>query len=335
MPGAVAANFHEGSRSESLARYVFTSWGTAVQIPHEEDHGLDLLCSLTERSGYLAWARSVYTVQVKSELSPWVFEGEGAVRWLIEHPLPLFLCIVDKSASRLRIYQTAPRFWMWALGTLPERLVLSPGQDEEGRTAQWKGKFEFSLGAPVLDFTLNDVTDEAFHDKAAGILQFWIGIDNANLTRIRSGLPRFSMPQFYKTNDMIRSAWESHCLAEATEEQIQMSLYHIKEAVLWLGSRLHQRGDISGAVKASILLDHLNPEGLYVDLWHCLWKLNERLRDDNSKEWKPFAGIHRLGAMVDERIVQAMNDNTCAEGGEEKTKKPGAITTLVQIGRLY
>ena len=45
MPGAIAANLHEGSRSEYLAQYVFSSWGTAVAIPHQEDSGLDLFCA--------------------------------------------------------------------------------------------------------------------------------------------------------------------------------------------------------------------------------------------------------------------------------------------------
>ena len=35
MVGAIAANLHEGSRSEYLAQYVFASFGTAVSVPNE------------------------------------------------------------------------------------------------------------------------------------------------------------------------------------------------------------------------------------------------------------------------------------------------------------
>jgi hypothetical protein len=62
--GAVAANLHEGSRSEYLAQYVFASFGTAVSVPHHEDAGIDLYCTLTERVGKLAWPRHYFTVQV-------------------------------------------------------------------------------------------------------------------------------------------------------------------------------------------------------------------------------------------------------------------------------
>ena len=38
--GAVVANFHEGSRSEYLANYVFASFGTAISVPDQEDTGV-------------------------------------------------------------------------------------------------------------------------------------------------------------------------------------------------------------------------------------------------------------------------------------------------------
>lgn len=334
MPGAVAANFHEGSRSEYLAQYVFSSWGTAVAIPHQEDHGLDLLCALTERSGQLAWARSVYTVQVKSGLSVWEFNGEESVRWLIEHPLPLFLSVVDKVSRRVRIYQTAPRFWIWAVGALPSRVALIPGEEDKGRAAQWAGNYELSLSAPILDFTVDSTNDPAFREKIVQILDFWIRVDGLNLTRIRSGLRRFSMPQFYKPNEMILSAWETHWLTKATEEQVQQSLHYIQEAVHWLGSQLYRKGDINGAVKAAILLDHINPNGMFVELWHCLYRLNQQLRDDGKQKWKPFEGIHKLGAIVDELTANAASANELPAEHAATKDQAGRITTMISIGTL-
>jgi hypothetical protein len=37
MTGSIAANLHEGSRSEYLAQFVFSSFGTAIPVPHQED----------------------------------------------------------------------------------------------------------------------------------------------------------------------------------------------------------------------------------------------------------------------------------------------------------
>ncbi len=58
MVGAIAANLHEGSRSEYLAQYVFASFGTAMAVPHQEDSGIDLYYTLTERVGQRAWPRA-------------------------------------------------------------------------------------------------------------------------------------------------------------------------------------------------------------------------------------------------------------------------------------
>jgi hypothetical protein len=110
MTGSYAANAHEGSRSEYLAQYVFAALGTVVPVPHHEDHGIDLYCTLTERIGQRAWPLAYYTVQVKSNDQPWTFEGPRSVEWLLEQPLPLFVCTVDKKQARLRVFRTDVRF---------------------------------------------------------------------------------------------------------------------------------------------------------------------------------------------------------------------------------
>jgi hypothetical protein len=88
--GSLASNPHEGSRSEYLAQYVFSSFGTAIPVPHQEDTGLDIYCTLLERIGQRSWPRAYYSVQVKSTMDPWIFDGPESVRWIIEHPLPSF-----------------------------------------------------------------------------------------------------------------------------------------------------------------------------------------------------------------------------------------------------
>ena len=65
MAGSIAANLHEGSRSEYLAQFVFSSFGTAIPVPHQEDSGIDIYCTLVESVGQRAWPRAYYSVQVK------------------------------------------------------------------------------------------------------------------------------------------------------------------------------------------------------------------------------------------------------------------------------
>lgn len=68
--GSQSANFHEGTRSEYLAHYVFSSFGTSVPVPHPEDTGIDLHCSLTETIGQRIWPVEYYMVQVKCSDEP-------------------------------------------------------------------------------------------------------------------------------------------------------------------------------------------------------------------------------------------------------------------------
>src|SRR5258708_5772741 len=98
--GATAAGFHEGSRSEILADYLFSAWGTVTPVRRQSDYGLDLYCTLTEQIGQLARVREYFSVQVKSEdHAIWQLNDADSVKWLVEHPLPLFLCRVNKKAG--------------------------------------------------------------------------------------------------------------------------------------------------------------------------------------------------------------------------------------------
>lgn len=105
MIGSFARNFHEGTRSEYLALYFFSSLGTAVPVPHPEDTGLDLHCTIAENIGLRAWPTCFYSVQIKSEFAPWKIAGTQSIRWLVEQPFPIFLCYVDKKVGRIRVYQ--------------------------------------------------------------------------------------------------------------------------------------------------------------------------------------------------------------------------------------
>ena len=83
-----------------------------------------------------------------------------AVRWVIEHPLPLYLCVVDKSAARLSVYHTFPRFYAWTYGQSPDRIEMTPEPPTpggSGECTQWEGSYSFSLGQPILDFTLSQM----------------------------------------------------------------------------------------------------------------------------------------------------------------------------------
>ncbi len=301
MPGAIAPNLHEGSRSEYLAQYVFAAWGTVVPVPHQEDSGLDLYCNLVERVGQRAWAKSPYTVQVKSNMKPWVFDKPESVRWLIEHPLPLFLCVVDKSEARVRVYQTTPRFYIWSRARLPARLLLTPTTEMKGVPPKWSDGENFSLSAPILDFTLQQYLDEGFLSKAKSVIESWVGVDHANLAQIRNGIRKFVVPSQYTPNEVpdIRSSTvflkTTH---PVSEEELEEALPPLRESLEFVGGELFKRNDLRGAALSLLLHRHLFAGKLHP----FLGEIDERLALEEGS--LGHIGIERLERVVDEAIAK-------------------------------
>lgn len=258
--GSLAANLHEGSRSEYLAQFVFSSFGTSIPVPHQEDTGLDLYCTLLERVGQRAWPRAYYSVQVKSTMDPWIFGSPESVRWLIEHPLPIFLCVVQKSEARIFVYHTSPRFAAWVLPSLPSRLELVPGTDTKAQTVGWETGNRFSLAAPILNFTIQEILDTGFRKQVKGVLRHWIDYDIENLFRIRSGIQRFWVPADYETNSTVVKGICGQG-GNFHNDNLPLALSRLKELFGLVATHYYRKNDLQTAAIYAMALRHLEPEG--------------------------------------------------------------------------
>jgi len=256
--GALAANLHEGSRSEYLAQYVFASFGTAISVPHQEDTGVDLYCTMTERVGQRAWPRHHHTVQVKSTMTAWHFDSRESVRWLVEHPLPLFFCVVDKSTARLRLYHTLPRFLVWATGMPPDSLELVPENGSQGKSTQWSDGTTFSLSAPIIDRTIMELMDDSVWAEARSVIDFWLQAEQRNLARFTMSVPVFSMPASYETNTTnIRGTVSQGSSLPHRLDGVRASL---GEILPWLAQAYWYQRDLRGMARATLLLRYLFPQ---------------------------------------------------------------------------
>jgi hypothetical protein len=291
--GAIAANFHEGSRSEYLAQYVFASFGTAVPVPHQEDAGVDLFCALTERVGQLAWPVDHFTVQVKSSFEPLVFGTRDSVRWLIEHPFPLLLCCVDKKELRFAIYHTFPRYLLWVSAKLPDRIELAPGDGPKGRSVEWTGEERVSLHAPILDFRLSDLLDTKQHEEIKAVLKFWLDKDGDNLMRAKLGMRSFNMPTTYTTNELEFYGSITH--SRAFQEDLDRTKGLLTDILPYAAQHFSSVGDLAGAARCLLLLHHLAPRG-GLDAFHVAIAVNRALglSDDHLE-----AGVERLSQNLD------------------------------------
>jgi hypothetical protein len=260
MTGSIAANLHEGSRSEYLAQYVFSSFGTAIPVPHQEDSGLDMYCTLIEREGQRAWPRAYFSVQVKSRMSPWVFESPESVRWIIEHPLPIFLCVVQKAEARILVYHTTPRFAVWALPTHPDRLELIPGLDTKANSVDWVTGDTFNLKAPILNFTIQEILDSEFRIQVAEVLKFWIEYDVENLFRIKCGIPHFRVPADYETNTTNFRGWTIQG-GRFGNETLELAQSRLKELLGVIATHFFREKDMMNASIYALALRQLSPQG--------------------------------------------------------------------------
>jgi len=261
MPGAISTIGHDGSLSENIAALIFSLWGTVVSTPIPQDYGIDLHCTITETVGKREWAKSPYTVQVKSNLSPWIFDDMESVRWLIEHPLPLFLCVVDRAKVLVRVYHTAPRFYVWSQGLLPERMTLKPTLETKGRYLDWTETHDYSLGAPILEVSLGCIGDEDVRKNAKKIMETWIERENENLTFIRAGLTRFRMPGKWETNDpSITKSYYEHWNNLPSPDQHRRAVTHLSACLNSIGVQFDFQGDRLGAIEAGLIYRHLRKQ---------------------------------------------------------------------------
>jgi hypothetical protein len=301
--GSLAANCHEGTRSEYLAQFVFSSFGTSIPVPHPEDSGIDLYCTLLERVGRRAWPTRYFAVQVKSTDDPWHFTSPESVRWFVQFPLPLFFCVVTKREARLRVYHTSPRFYAWSSAQPITACTLVPGPGTAGHCTQWAPGGTFSLSAPVLDFTVSEALDEEFHARARGVLERWIEIDECNLHQVRTGLRQFAMPPSYVTNEapprpcavVVQGKGKAHA------EELREAVVAIADQLDWVTRQLAEHGDLAGALRGALLFRHLFRDQFPIGQMHFLHTLSHQLGLAGKGSYL-FAGLDAIDTLIAERF---------------------------------
>lgn len=254
--GSYAHGFHEGGRSEILADYLFSGWGTVTPVRRQDDHGADLYCTLSERQGRRSVVRDYFVVQVKSDLKPWCFGNREAVRWLIEYPVPLFLATVDKKAGVLRVYHLTPRFLVAALGDLPNRLELVPGDGDSGDFVQWVNGEKYSLSAPILRVGVEELLRGDLNALRA-VFEHWVRVDRENCDLVRQGLLRFRMPAGYRVNELPHEGTGESGHNPPDASFLKRGLITMAEGLECIGGQLFEQGDRQAALWAALLVDHL------------------------------------------------------------------------------
>jgi hypothetical protein len=211
-------------------------------------------------------------------MEPWVFNGRNAVRWFIEHPMPIFLCIVQKAEARILVYHTTPRFSLWTMPELPERFELILGTETQAVTGQWPWIGPCTLAAPILSFTIKDILDEDFRSQVKNVLKFWIEFDAENLVRIKNGIQQFKVPSDYETNKTKLTGIATQGNWRFREDTFPLAKDRLIELLYLVTTHYYYNDDIMSAVIYSMALRHLQPAPWKPGHLHCSFlhtKLNE------------------------------------------------------------
>ena len=257
MPGASARNFRSANRSEVLAHFLLSSWGTVSSVLPVDDYGIDFYCTLTEPVGRRSIVTDYYSLQVKSNDDPWVFKTSDAIKWLLDYPTPLFLGCVDKTKTILSIYHTMPRFLASFFET-GAALELTPSSVSEGVMAQWSDGGQFSLSAPIIKVSLAELSEPKRLEELQKTFQHWVKLDNYNCDLKRVGILRFRMPASYTVNEIPRDRpLSEQGRWKVTPQQLSRAIMTLVEVADCVGHQLLGAQDREGALYAALLLRHL------------------------------------------------------------------------------
>ncbi|RWX46880.1 hypothetical protein H206_03511 [Candidatus Electrothrix aarhusensis] len=207
MPGAIAKNAQEGTRSEYLAQYALSAFGTAIPVPHPEDSGIDMYCTLGRRIGRRFLVENPYFVQIKSHPEPICYEGFDEVKWLLSHKYPFLICIVNKGKARIELYQTLAISTLIAKKNF-KKIILHPttkeGEDYFSHIIE-EDSVDIFLGNPIARFTLTNFSDNQFKKKISDSIKSWIELDQENINLKETGYTLYRIPESWKTNEKVEA----------------------------------------------------------------------------------------------------------------------------------
>jgi hypothetical protein len=203
MPGGRLRSFRLGDRNELIAEFVLSTFAFTTRVPRQEDVGHDLLCVLSNLKGDMFWAGPSFTVQVKSNCEPLIFEKDHEIAWLDGLDNPFLVVVVSRQDQRVEIYST----WVRLNGILrggARRIVLVLGnhdaQYEDVTTEEDGSEQRIPLGRPIISTTPTEVIDEKRAEELRLVLQDWVWLDRENIVRRHAGMYWVLGPKSYETN---------------------------------------------------------------------------------------------------------------------------------------
>ncbi len=209
-----------------------------------------------------------------------------------------------KDEARVLVFQTFPRFWVTSFRPDWDFLRLKPTTETRGQHIKWQDGQEFSLSAPILNFRLDELLNDQFRSKAGETLATWVKIENANIARIRTGIPRFDMPVEYTTNETpTEKTWNAYYTQNYDAEvvpqrQLDLAPRSLRESLEFIGSELRKRRNMEGAAKVLLLFRELFPGCAFP----CMDQINSAFSNDLIAS--DLCGMTKLERLIHDLAVE-------------------------------
>ena len=200
IKGTFSANYHEGSRSEYLAQYVFSAFGSSSLVLHQEDYGIDLQCTLGDRQGQRIYVDNYFLVQVKSIKEKIEFTTPDDVKWLVSLHYPLFICFIDKSNNIVEIYQTLLLAQCYSKTNIKSICLIPESNENIFRPIADEEIAKIYLGQPIIQLKISDLADKLKREEYKSILKKWVELDQSNINDKLMGFGLINVPNEIMTN---------------------------------------------------------------------------------------------------------------------------------------
>jgi len=209
MPGKIAKNAQEGTRSEYLAQYALSSFGTSIPVPHPEDSGIDLYCTFGHRVGKLFLVNNYYLVQVKSNTDIIEYNDKDEVSWLLSHKYPLLICVVTKKSAQIQLFQTVAVSTLIAKENI-KKITLHPKTKPNNNkdyfsSLEQEDDVDIFLGDPIAKFSVTNLADDSFKIEISNTLMSWIELDQENIDLKATGYTMYRIPETWNINEPVKA----------------------------------------------------------------------------------------------------------------------------------
>ena len=230
--GAVANNFHEGGRSEYLAQYIFTAFGTSNPVLRQEDYGIDLNCTLGElKDKNLLYVDNYYYVQVKSNTNDIDYDSPDSLKWWSSFKYPILFCVIDKKTSRTKIYHTINVYKHLMENKTQFNIVF----DEKNKDIKnvW-------IGEAIIDFKIGEIAIAEKRQRFKEILKTWLNILQRTIDYRSLGINvGFEYKDYKKNNDPHGNGVTLNANFKEFEDDIKKNRYY-EILVFLLANEIHK-----------------------------------------------------------------------------------------------